>query len=150
MQSRACQVQARELPPYKWGRGGRAVNVQKLFLSCPLGKGSYGILSSKDKTLLKRPLLCLPVEITDRSGGGVQGHASLALINGSVVVCSSLLVFALGDGLPKRQLFSLDQLPWELSPWWGLSLWWDCPCGGGCPSVWPGCTTPVLRPGLQG
>lgn len=98
------------------------MNVQKLFLSCPLGKGSYGILSSKDKTLLKRPLLCLPVEISDHSGEGVQGHARLALINGSVVVCSCLLVFALGDGLPKQQLFSLEQLPRELSPWWGPVL----------------------------
>lgn len=132
MQPRACQVQAREFSPYKWGRGGRAVDVQKLFLSCPLGKGSYGILSSKDKTLLKRPLLCLPAEISDGSGGGVRGHARLALINGSVVVCSSLLFFALGDGLPKQQLFS-----WS-------SFHGSCPCGGGCPHCPHGGSCPIM------
>lgn len=61
-------------------------------------------------------------EITDHSGGGVQEDARLGLINDSVVVCSSLLVFALGDGLPKQQLFSPEKLLCELSLWWGLFL----------------------------
>lgn len=35
----------------------------------------------------------------------------VGLINESVVVCSSLLVFSVGDSLSKRQLFSLQKLP---------------------------------------
>lgn len=78
-------------------------------------------------------------EITDHSGWGVQEDARLGLINDSVVVCSSLLVFALGDGLPKQQLFSPEEPPCELSPWCGLFL---CVAGlydaSSCTSLWSG------------
>lgn len=111
------------------------MTVQNLLLSCPLGKRSYRILSSKDKTLLKRPLLCLLGEITDHSGGGVQEDARLGLINDSVVVCSCLLVFALGDTFDEAS-FDFPQ----------RSVLASCPRGGGCSAAWLGFAAPALGP----